>query len=129
MKPSTPQTKDANLFFGYADATYVNTDDYKSTSGYVFISGGGAITWCSKKQTTIALSSMEAEYVALSEAAHKICWLRSLYEKLGIIQPSASLIKGNNDGSIAMACNPQFHKCTKHIATQWHWVCNLVEDR
>ena len=47
---------------------YANMDDYKSTSGYVFLVGSGAITWRSKKQTTIALSSTEAEYIALSEA-------------------------------------------------------------
>ena len=49
----------------YADAAYTNNEDYKSTSSYVFIAQGGAITWQSKKQTTIALSSMEAEYVAI----------------------------------------------------------------
>ena len=80
------------------------------TSGYVFIVGGGAITWRSKKQTTIALSSMEAEYIALSEASREACWLQSLYEELGYTQQSPNLIKGDNDGSIAMAQNPQFHK-------------------
>jgi hypothetical protein len=55
---------DTNLFHGFADAAYANTDDYKSTSGYVFKAAGGAITWQSKKQTTIVLSSTEAEYVA-----------------------------------------------------------------
>src|SRR6202522_4711304 len=63
-----------NSFFGFADAAFANHDDYKSTSGYVFMAAGGAITWKSKKQTTIALSSTEAEYVALSEAAREACW-------------------------------------------------------
>ena len=58
---------------GYADAAYANADDLKSMSGYVFLAGGGAITWRSKKQSTITLSSIEAEYVALSEAACKAC--------------------------------------------------------
>jgi hypothetical protein len=121
--------ENSNLFHGYADAAYANTDDYKSTSGYVFIVGGGAITWRSKKQTTIALSSTEAEYVALSEAGREACWLRSLYEELGYTQESPNLIKGDNDGSIAMARNPQFHKRSKHIATRWHWVRDLVQDK
>ena len=107
-----------NLFHGYADAAYANTDDYKSTSGYVFQMGGGAITWRSKKQTTIALSSTEAEYVALFEAGHEACWLRSLFEELGENQSLPTLIKGDNDGSIAMVHNPQFHKRSKHIATR-----------
>ena len=118
-----------NLFHGYADAAYANTDDYKSTSGYVFQMGGGAITWRSKKQTTIALSSTEAEYVALSEAGREACWLRSLFEELGENQSLPTLIKGDNDGSIAMACNPQFHKRSKHIATRWHWVHDMVENK
>ena len=63
--PQNDLQQDSNLFYGYADAAYANTDDYKSTSGYVFVVGGGAITWRSKKQTTIALSSTEAEYTVL----------------------------------------------------------------
>jgi hypothetical protein len=118
-----------NLFHGYADAAYANMDDLKSTSGYVFIVGGGAITWRSKKQTTVALSSTEAEYVALSEAGREACWLRSLYEELGYSQKSPSLIKGDNDGSIAMARNPQFHKRSKHIEIRWHWVRDLVQEQ
>ena len=117
-----------NLFYGYADAAYANTDDYKSTSGYVFLVGGGAITWRSKKQTMISLSSTEAEYIALSEAGREACWLRNLYEELGYSQDLPNLIKGDNDGSIAMARNPQFHKRSKHIATRWHWVRDLVQN-
>src|ERR1700678_3599935 len=66
-----------NSFFGFADAAFANHDDHKSTSGYVFMAAGGAITWKSKKQTTIALSSTEAEYVALSEARREAWWLRN----------------------------------------------------
>ena len=118
-----------NSFYGFTDAAYANTDDLKSTSGYVFLSAGGAITWRSKKQTMIALSSTEAEYVALSEAGREACWLRSLYEELGQKQIEPTLIKGDNDGSIAMARNPQFHKRSKHIDTRWHWVRDQVEQK
>ena len=116
-----------NLLHGYADAAYANMDDYKSTSGYVFIVGGGAITWRSKKQTTVALSSTEAEYVALSEAGREACWLQNLYDEIGYTQESPILITGDNDGSIAMARNPQFHKRSKHIGIRWHWVRDLVQ--
>ena len=118
-----------NLFHGYADAAYANTDDFKSTSGYVFIVGDGAITWRSKKQTTVALSSTEAEYVALSEAGREACWLRNLFEELGYTQKFPTIIKGDNDGSIAMARNPQFHKRSKHIEIRWHWVRDLVQNK
>ena len=125
---NSPEAPSSNLFYGYFNAAYANTEDHKSTSGYVFISGGGAITWCSKKQTTIALSSLEAEYVALSEAGREACWLRNLHEELKQKQNSPTLIKGDNNGSITMARNPQFHKQSKHIATCWHWVQDLVQD-
>ena len=59
---NTPdETDNDNLFYGYADATFANADDHKSTTGYVFLRSEGAITWKSKKQTVITLSSMEAE--------------------------------------------------------------------
>ena len=102
---STNLDKGNNTFYGFANAAYANHDDLKSTSGYVFLASGGAITWKSKKQTTIALSSTEAEYIALSEAAREACWLRNLYEELGFPQPCPITIKGDNDGSIAMARN------------------------
>ena len=117
-----------NLLHRYADAAYANMNDYKSTSGYVFIVGGGAITWRLKKQTTVALSSTEAEYVALLEAGHQACWLRSLYDKIGYTQESPILIKGDNDSSVTMARNPQLHKCSIHIRILWHWVRDLVQE-
>jgi hypothetical protein len=84
-KPSTNLANPNNNYIhGFADAAFANYDDHKSTSGYVFLASGGAITWKSKKQTTIALSSTEAEYVALSEAAREACWLR-IYTRNSVI--------------------------------------------
>ena len=105
------QSKNANenYFYGFVDAAFANHNDLKSTSGYVFLVSGGAITWKSKKQTTIALSSTEAEYVALSEAAREACWLRNLYQEIGYAPESPIIIKGDNDGSIVMVKNQQFH--------------------
>jgi len=118
-----------DFFLGYADAAYANTDEGRSTTGYVFLAGEGAITWSSKKQISTALSSTQAEYVALSEAAREACWLRNLYTELGLLKEDMpTMIKGDNDGSIAMARNPQFHKRMKHIAVQWHWIRELVQD-
>jgi hypothetical protein len=117
-----------NLFHGYADAVYANVDDCKSTSGYVYIMAGGAITWRLKKQMTVTLSSTEAEYIALSEAGRKACWLRNLFKELGFPQLAPTLLEGDNDGSIAMARNPQFHKWAKHIEIRWHWVRDLTQN-
>jgi len=107
---------------------FTNADDYKSISGYTFLANGGAITWGSKKQTTIALSTTEAEYVALAEAARDGMWLHYLYDELGYTQPDPILILGDNDGSIAMTKNPEFHKRTKHIDIRWHWIRELVQN-
>jgi hypothetical protein len=73
---------ETNLFHGYSDAAFANTDDHKSTSGYV----------------------------AISEASREVYWLRSLYEELGEPQNSPSIIRGDNEGSISMTRNLQFHK-------------------
>ena len=64
-------TNNPNNFYGFADATFTNQDDFrsfKSTSAYVFMASGRAMTWRFKKQTTVTLSSTEAKYVALTEA-------------------------------------------------------------
>jgi hypothetical protein len=69
------KTEDNNrlkcLFYGYVDASHTSEEDMKSITGYVFLVGGGAVTWESKKQTIITLSTTEAEYIALSEAGCK----------------------------------------------------------
>jgi len=120
-----PQDSD---FFGYSDAAFMNAEDSKSTSGYVFLAGNGAITWCSKRQTIQAQSSTEAEYVALSETAREACWLRNLYSELGLLQEkNPTLIRGDNEGSLAMAKNPQFHKRSKHIDLRWHLIRELIQ--
>ena len=54
--------------------------------------------------------------------------LRHLYGELGYVQKSPTLLLGDNDGSIAMARNPQFHKQSKHVDIRWHWVRDLVQD-
>jgi len=123
----TADNPDKNIFHRFANAAFANHDDHKSTSGYIFLAAGGAITWKSKKQMTIALSSTQAEYVALSEAARKACWLRSLFDELGYPQEHPTLIKGDNDSLISMAKNQQFHNRSKHIAIRWHWVRELIK--
>ena len=115
---STPNQPD---FYGYADAAYMNGNKLRSTTGYIFMAGDGTISWCSKRQISRALSSAAAEYVALSEASCKACWLRNLYLEMGLLNEHIpTMICGDNEGSLAMARNPQYHKRSKHIDLRWH---------
>ena len=118
-----------NIFHGFADAAFANADNYRSTTGYVFLAAEGAITWKSKKQTIIAMSSTESEYVALSEAGREAFWLRNLYDELGFPQVGPTVIKSDNEGSVILSHNPQFHVCTKHIEIRHHWIQDLVNDK
>ena len=120
---NTPDKTDTdNLFHGYADAAFTNANNHKSTTGYIFLRSGRVVTWKSKKQTVIALSSMEAEYVALSEAGCKATRLRNLYSELRFPQNHPTIIKGDNDSSVVLTHNPQFHQQSKHIVLCHHWV-------
>ena len=83
----------------------------------------GCISWRSKKQSTVALSSTEAEYMALTEAAQEAIWLKAFLHELGAMNSDEAVkIYEDNQGSIALAKNPKFHKRTKHIDIRYHFV-------
>lgn len=87
----------------FTDADWANNlDDRRSISGYVSTISGGAITWSSKKQPTMALSSMEAEYMALANAAHKNLWLRSLFSEINLPPNGPTPIRVDNRCQIQM---------------------------
>ena len=147
---------------GYSDSDWAgDKDSRKSTSGFIFMLNGGPISWCSKRQLTVALSSTEAEYIALTLAAKEATWLRLLLTELGVLEadqqhaeikvsnknscvqainrdlnslkpsdgdPTVSL-KGDNQGSLALAHNPVFHARTKHIDIQHHYIRDEVEAK
>ena len=74
---------------GYGDANFdTDLDDSKSQTGYVFILKGGAISWCSSKQSVVAGSTCEAEYIAAQETANEGVWMKEFISDLGVI-PSA----------------------------------------
>lgn len=159
------------LVEGYSDSDWAgDKESRKSTSGFIFMLNGGPVSWCSKKQSTVALSSTEAEYIALTLAAKEATWLRLLTE-LGLLQPdqqhalikvsehntsvqaiqddlviarggdemtkegkgpAAPIViplKGDNQGSIALAHNPVFHSRTKHIDIQQHYIRDEVASK
>ena len=88
----------------------------------MFTFGGGAISWWSVKQSSIADSTMEAEYIATSEAAKETVWLKNFLLDLEVV-PSAQLaitLYCNNSGAVANAKEPRSHKRGKHIERKYH---------
>jgi hypothetical protein len=113
---------------GYCDADWGANEDRKSISGYLFMLGGGAISWSSKKQSTVALSSTEAEYIALVQAAKESIWLQRLLGELGRTERDHRIMWEDNQGAIALALNPEYHARTKHIDIQYHFIRECVEN-
>jgi hypothetical protein len=106
---------------GYSDADWGgDLSSRRSTGGYAFALGGSLISWTSKRQQTVALSSCEAEYMGLTQSAKEAIWLRRLLLELGQDRhlEEATVIFGDNQGAIALSSNPEFHQRTKHIDIQ-----------
>jgi transposase InsO family protein len=113
---------------GYCDASWGSEpQDRKSTSGYIFTLAGGPITWYSKKQSCIALSSTAAEYIALSKAVEEAIYLRTLLSELQWDQESATDIYQDNNGSRFMATNEANTKTSKHIEIRYHYSRDMVK--
>src|SRR3954469_10067238 len=96
---------------GYVDASFdTDPDDSKSQTGYVFILSGGAVSWSSSKQSVVAGSTFEAEYIAASEAANEGVWMKEFLSDLGVITSASGPMKifCDNTGAIALARNPDF---------------------
>ena len=100
-------------------------NDQKSTSGYVFAIGGGAVSWKSKKQTSVALSTAEAEYMALASTAQEAMWMRQLTADLKSAPSKATTI---NQSANEMAKNPHFHRRAKHIEIKYHFIRKQVQN-
>ena len=95
----------------------------------MFQIGGGAVSWRSKKQTSVALSTAEAEYVASASATQEALWMRQLSAELnGKLPTEAIVIFEDNQSAIAMTKNPQFHGRSKHIEIKYHFVRDKVAE-
>ena len=119
---------DTGALIGFSDADWAgDQDDRRSTTGNVFLLSGGAVSWLSKKQATVALSTAEAEYIALSQAAQEGIWLKRLLSDLGV-EAMSTLILEDNQGAIAIAKNPVNHSRTKHIDIRYHYIRECVQN-
>ena len=121
------KSEDGSLI-GYSDADWGgDSDDRHSTTGNLFLMAGGAISWLSKKQAVVALSTAEAEYIALSLATQEAVWLRRLLTELRVPSQPVMLME-DNQGAIAIAKNPIAHARTKHIDIRYHYVREALQD-
>ena len=109
---------------GYSDSDWAMSDDSRSISGCAFklCDESSLISWKSKKQSIVALSSCEAEYVALATATQEAKFLRQLLADLMCLPCKKACMYVDNQGAIALANNPVHHKRSKHIDVKYHYV-------
>ena len=126
-RPTDLQTSDLRPI-GFTDSDFAgDQDDRKSTSGYVFTLGNGAISWRARKQPLVAFSTVEAEYIGASDAAKEAIWISSLFTRLLGLDAYPQEIFADNQGAIQLAKNPKFHERTKHIGVRYHFVRDACE--
>lgn len=119
-------SKSKPVLEAYCDADYAgDVDSRKSTSGFVFLMHGGAMSWGSHLQTVVAASTTEAEFIAAASATKEALWLHSLLKALG--RPVATIdIKCDNQGAIKVMKHPIASKRTKHIDVAYKFACFYV---
>ena len=115
---------------GYTDANWAGDTECRSTGGYVFFLNGGAISWSSKRQKAVALSSCESEYYAASAAVSECIWLRRLCKELGMRTENAtSIVWEDNQGAIALSQNPVKRTTSRHIDVRYHFLRQHVKAK
>jgi hypothetical protein len=120
--------KDVSLT-GYYDADWGgDSNERRSTMGYVFFVGVGAVSWNCKRELIIALFTTEVEYMATSQCTKEAIWLRKLMADVGLVQNGATNIMCDNQGCIALAKNPIDHSRTKHIDIQHRFIREKLES-
>jgi hypothetical protein len=114
---------------GYCDSDFAgDTDTRRSVSGFVIYLCGAAISWRSKGQKSVTLSSTEAEYMAVSELATEILYVAGILKFLGIPIEYPIIVNVDNIGAVYLAKNATTGNRTKHIDTRYHFVREYVED-
>ncbi|CAI7748244.1 unnamed protein product [Closterium sp. NIES-53] len=122
----TPGTLKLSCF---TDATWASEDeDQSSVGGFVCMVGGGPVSWRSKKQSEIAQSSGEAEYMAMYHAIKEIVLLRKLLKDMGAEQEGPTPLFSDSEAAIGMANNPILNGLNKHMKIKWHWVRQMVKE-
>ena len=109
---------------GFSDSDWASSHDRRSTTGYCFImnSQSAVVSWKSKKQQTVALSSCEAEYMAITAATQESMFLSMLAKEFGHSTTKPINIRGDNEGSLSLVRNPVINQRSKHIDIKFHFI-------
>jgi Cu/Ag efflux pump CusA len=116
---------------GYSDADWAgNMDTRRSTTSFIIMLNNGAIAWKSRCQPTVALSTMESEYMAITEATKELKWIRTLLVELGYAKDEnkPTNLFSDSQSAIALAKNPVSHARAKHIDLCHHFVREAIQD-
>lgn len=105
-----------------------DVDSRKSTSGYLITFAGAAVSWQSKLQKCVALSSTEAEYIALTEACKELIWLKEFLQELKWSQEKYA-VHCDSQSAIHLSKNSTFHSRSKHIDVRYHWIRQALEEK
>jgi hypothetical protein len=115
---------------GYTDSDWERSAvDRKSTSGCCFTLGSAMVSWCSRKQTYVVLSTAEAEYIALSVAVHEAVWLHKILADLFGHVLDSTIIHCDNQSCVKLSENPVFHDKSKHIEIKYHYIQDMVQRK
>jgi len=115
-------TKGGGPLMGYCDADYAgDIDSRRSTTGYVFTLSGGAISWSSRLQPTVAVSTAEAEYMAAAYAVKEALWLRVLAGDLDLQDGGSMIIRCDNKAALTLLTEPIVSARSKHIDILHHF--------
>jgi hypothetical protein len=115
---------------GYVDADWVGSAiDRKSTSSSCFTRGSAMVSWCSRKQSSVALSTTEAEYIALSVAVREVVWLLKILTDLFDREMDPTIIHCDNQSCVKLSENPVFHDKSKHIEIKYHYIKDMVQRK
>jgi hypothetical protein len=115
--------------FGCVDSNWAREPKAKSRTGFALFRGGAACVWKTKVQSIVALSSTEAEYIALSSMVQHICWARELLNEIGWQGTDATLLQEDNQQAIKMCENQASHHRTLHIAVRNYFISDHIENK
>ena len=114
---------------GYTDADSASQEHRHAISSHTFLIDGAAISWTSRKQEIITLSTTEAEYITATHAVKECIWLCCLTKPLFDITPTSTTLFCDNQAAIHLTTNNNYHTCTKHLDIQFHFIRQTIKNK